>query len=163
MRCADPSATDASSWPAPLSLSLSLLSLPLSVSLSLSLSLRLSFFLFFLSATSLPEGKCTKPIRKSGVSAGPVRALCCGKRPPFAVFTGDVERGTEAPLSPDGPRRVCSALPSPLHRWAAREAHKMSTRTPLPTVNERDTENVSAASRCVGRAGGEEEGGTPAW
>ncbi|CAG01589.1 unnamed protein product, partial [Tetraodon nigroviridis] len=56
---------------------------------------------------------------------------------PRACFQG--HRGT---ARPDGPRRRLSALlPSLLHRRAACEPHKMSTRTPLPTVNERDTEN----------------------
>lgn len=64
------------------------------------------------------------------------------------MFPGDVEKkkkkhtkkkeveeeGTEAP------RRVC-----PARCIAERPADKMSARTPLPTVNERDTENVSAA------------------
>lgn len=60
------------------------------------------------------------------------------------MFTGDVERDGHRSPRRTAPRLLCPALPSPLHRGAACEAHKMSTRTPLPTVNERDTENVSA-------------------
>lgn len=103
MSCADPSATDASSWPAPLSRSL-----PPSRSLPLSVSL----FPPFLSATSLPEGKCTKPIRKSGVPAGPCVRYAAVKGPLFAVFTGDVEKNRGAAL-PHGPRRVCFCSAQP--------------------------------------------------
>lgn len=89
---------------------------PLSLSLSLppsrSLPLSVSLFPPFLSATSLPEGKCTKPIRKSGVPAGPCVRYAAVKGPLFAVFTGDVEKNRGAAL-PHGPRRVCFCSAQP--------------------------------------------------
>lgn len=81
------------------------------------------------------------------------RALCGARHAAVDTEPPDPPAAAAAPRCSGGCReapdlrtdrgRVCSALPSPLHRLAACEAHNMSTRTPLPTVNERDTENVS--------------------